>query len=418
MAAEDEITSKTPASVVARIQTRRAQRRRPRHTGSPNAPRATLRTLGTMAQRTIASFFGASPASAPLADATNSNQLGKVASVPFGAPEKRPAPDHDARAAPPSKRVAAPRPFTKGADVVPVPDTTGARPDLVQLCNVDGREYLLNEAVWSCDNLTKPVARWREGPAAKFHVIAGTRGLVAVFSGALLRVYRVPNVDAPPLASACLRCARRRRGRRVACGVRCAGAAPGDFGDADAVHRVASFPAPSTRGEGATETKTKDGIVTPNLAVLTKGGRLRLLLVSDLDPGQRPSRERGGGVRVARTRCIVAHRGCLRVRLPGRPARRAFRATVRILARPRRRREGERTIARRAAGSSSIGSLCVASCDVAAGVRLDRVVTPHLGPAVHDAALWLGAPGGASVVTVGGDGNVMWVSSSSGRCGA
>ena len=153
-----------------------------------------------MAQRTIASFFGASPASAPLADATNSNQLGKVASVPFGAPEKRPAPDHDARAAPPSKRVAAPRPFTKGADVVPVPDTTGARPDLVQLCNVDGREYLLNEAVWSCDNLTKPVARWREGPAAKFHVIAGTRGLVAVFSGALLRVYRVPNVDAPPLA--------------------------------------------------------------------------------------------------------------------------------------------------------------------------------------------------------------------------
>ena len=50
--------------------------------------------------------------------------------------------------------------------------------------------------------------------------------------------------------------------------------------------------------------------------------------------------------------------------------------------------------------------MCVASCDVAAGVRLDRVVTPHLDPAVHDAALWLGAPGGASVVTVGGDGSV------------
>ena len=63
------------------------------------------------------------------------------------------------------------------------------------------------------------------------------------------------------------------------------------------------------------------------------------------------------------------------------------------------------------AGSSSTGSLCVASCDVAAGVRLDRVVTPHLDPAVHDAALWLGAPGGASVVTVGGDGNVAGVSS-------
>ena len=241
-----------------------------------------------MAQRTIASFFGASPASAPLADATNSNQLGKVASVPFGAPEKRPAPDHDARAAPPSKRVAAPRPFTKGADVVPVPDTTGARPDLVQLCNVDGREYLLNEAVWSCDNLTKPVARWREGPAAKFHVIAGTRGLVAVFSGALLRVYRVPNVDAPPLASACLRCAAAGAGAESPRGCECAGAAPGDFGDADAVHRVASFPAPSTRGEGATETKTKDGIVTPNLAVLTKGGRLRLLLVSDSNSDNDP----------------------------------------------------------------------------------------------------------------------------------
>ena len=241
-----------------------------------------------MAQRTIASFFGASPASAPLADATNSNQLGKVASVPFGAPEKRPAPDHDARAAPPSKRVAAPRPFTKGADVVLVPDTTGARPDLVQLCNVDGREYLLNEAVWSCDNLTKPVARWREGPAAKFHVIAGTRGLVAVFSGALLRVYRVPNVDAPPLASACLRCAAAGAGAESPAGCECAGAAPGDFGDADAVHRVASFPAPSTRGEGATETKTKDGIVTPNLAVLTKGGRLRLLLVSDSNSDSDP----------------------------------------------------------------------------------------------------------------------------------
>ena len=405
MAAEDEITSKTPASVVARIQTRRAQRRRPRHTGSPNAPRATLRTLGTMAQRTIASFFGASPASAPLADATNSNQLGKVASVPFGAPEKRPAPDHDARAAPPSKRVAAPRPFTKGADVVPVPDTTGARPDLVQLCNVDGREYLLNEAVWSCDNLTKPVARWREGPAAKFHVIAGTRGLVAVFSGALLRVYRVPNVDAPPLASACLRCAAAGSGAESPAGCECAGAAPGNFGDADAVHRVASFPAPSTRGEGATETKTKDGIVTPNLAVLTKGGRLRLLLVSDSNSDNDPRANVAAAFASLGPGASSLIEGAFAYAFPDVPRGERFARPFVFWRDPEddAKANGRSFVV---AGSSSTGSLCVASCDVAAGVRLDRVVTPHLDPAVHDAALWLGAPGGASVVTVGGDGNV------------
>ena len=139
--------------------------------------------------------------------------------------------------------------------MVLVPDTTGARPDLVQLCNVDGREYLLNEAVWSCDNLTKPVARWREGPAAKFHVIAGTRGLVAVFSGALLRVYRVPNVDAPPLASACLRCAAAGAGAESPAGCGCAGAAPAT--SATPTPSTASPPSPRRRREARARRKPK-----------------------------------------------------------------------------------------------------------------------------------------------------------------
>ena len=371
-----------------------------------------------MAQRTIASFFSARPASAPLADATNSNRLGKDASSPFGASEKRPAPDHDARAAPPSKRVAAPRAFTKGADVVPVPDTSGARPDLVQFCNVDGREYLLNEAVWSCDNLTRPVARWREGPAAKFHVIAGTRGLVAVFSGAILRVYRVPTVDAPPLASACLRCAAAAAGAASPAGCDCDGFAAEHFGDADAVLRVASFPAPSRRDERVPEAemKTKDeGTVTPNLAVLTKGGRLRLLLVSDSDagsdfdanPNPNPNPNPNASVAFASLGLGSSSliEGAFAYAFPDVPRGERF-ARPFVFWRDPDDDANANGRAYVAAGSSSTGSLCVASCDPSAGVRLDRVVTPHLDPAVHDAALWLGAPGGAAVVTVGGDGNL------------
>jgi hypothetical protein len=369
-----------------------------------------------MAQRTIASFFSARPASAPLADATNSNQPGKDASSPFGASEKRPAPDHDARAAPPSKRVAAPRAFTKGADVVPVPDTSGARPDLVQFCNVDGREYLLNEAVWSCDNLTKPLAGWREGPAAKFHVIAGTRGLVAVFSGALLRVYRVPTVDAPPLASACLRCAAATAAAESPAGCACAGSAAEDFGDADAVLRVASFPAPSRRNEFVAEAQTKtedEEIVTPNLAVLTKGGRLRLLLVSDSDSDSdsgsdsNPNPDPNATVAFASLGLGSSSliEGAFAYAFPDVPRGERF-ARPFVFWRDPDDDADANGRAYVAAGSSSTGSLCVASCDPSAGVRLDRVVTPHLDPAVHDAALWLGAPGGAAVVTVGGDGNL------------
>ena len=276
--------SKTRASVVVRIQTRRARRRRPRHPASPNAPASdptNPRDDGAAHDRVVFRCFSAS---APLADATNSNQLGKVP-PPVRRAEKRPRPT--TTRAPPRPLSASPRPAPSPRVPTWFSSPTPRRAPRPGPALQRRRSRVPPQrGCLVVRQPHQPVARWREGPAAKFHVIAGTRA-------------SSPSSPAPSSACTASRPSTPRPshprasvappppGAESPAGCDCA-APPRDFGDADAVLRVASFPAPSRRDErvAEAETKTKDeGTVTPNLGVLTKGGRLRLLLVSDSDAG-------------------------------------------------------------------------------------------------------------------------------------
>lgn len=122
--------------------------------------------------------------------------------------KKRAAPSTGkSTAQPPTKRPTAPRPFSKGADVFPL-TKAGYNDQAAEFCHVDGSDYLLSDECWAVGDLTKPVSSWTREKGSffcgRFKVIKGLKGIVVRVDGGVLRCHRVPDIGAAPLASLCL----------------------------------------------------------------------------------------------------------------------------------------------------------------------------------------------------------------------
>ena len=244
-----------------------------------------------MAQRTIASYFDTKPRAAGAAvpgagPATDDGARALKETTnphrPSGqetphASEKRPAPSGGAAKPPAKKRPAVPpRPFSKGAsEVIPVPKAE-YNDEALEFCRADGRDYLLGDECWRCDNLTEPVAAWGEpGDQDKsvfngrFKVVDGTNGLAVYAKGSLLRCKQVPDIGGEALATLCL--------KHGAVGAGCTschkefGAEVG--GVRREVERVLSMASYATQLDDPSPD-------SPNLMVTTTSGQLKLIRVA------------------------------------------------------------------------------------------------------------------------------------------
>ena len=357
-----------------------------------------------MAQRTIASFFnaGAAPAPpAPLQDATNAptrDDANDAAGRPTISTKKRFHPS-DASPSRASKRVAAPRAFAKGADVVPIPGASRSDGSL-ELVSANGRHYLVNAESWDCANVTAKIAEWKQSDASasrssssssspappKFVAVKGTNGLIVSAlasrgptgdAATTLRCHRAPHISpsAPPLATMRLE------------------SSGGD------VLRLASCAAASASD--------------PNVLVVTAGGELKLLRVAEGEG------EDGTGVTMTTCASVLLTEGTFKYALPE-SADGGGRFGACVMCRDDADADADvdadadadaSSLAAAAAWtpvvaavfSAATGTLCFIKI-TAAGATLQRTVNPHLGKA-HAAAAWTSSsPGGAAVVSVGADG--------------
>ena len=407
-----------------------------------------------MAQRTIASFF---PRRGALADATNVDAA-------RGAADRAAFPPPDAKRA---RR----RPFETAADVVAVPNARRVDADAVAsvvICRDAGRDYLVSgDGSWDCDDVTRPAARaWHRdrdaalpgsssssgGPIAAIRGVLdeGRSDVVVRAFGSVLDFHRPAAIDAPPLASFCLRCCVAFAEANFACA--CATTRdltlPADEEDHRDVVRVAAAAAPQPRAHRP-DGSEPDGkpadppVATPNLAVCTRGSALHLLGVvaaprpdcpSDDCPSDRPSdcsSETKTALRVASLSSASLTEGAFRFAFPS-PSTGGHRlgpialAPIEDAARDAGERAKERgtvtapeassgarprfSPVRVAIASGATGALCFLRVDALGGAALERTVEPHLPGAleasasIRDVAVWSTAAGGAAAVTVGGDG--------------